>query len=191
MDDRWADIWLDDDTARRRARIRPAPGLGHDRPPGRSWPEAQRFELAGSWPPRYQAANPARHVWPPGMRPADDRGRPGHVGWDQANALARNAHQATNAVRMAAPARPATSAQDLVRMRARWTRPRNPRAVHNSGRRRLVYEIPRPRARWRRPPVILHDLATDPGRPRWLQILAGLAVIGILAAAMLLALALA
>jgi hypothetical protein len=39
--------------------------------------------------------------------------------------------------------------------------------------------------------VILHDLAMDPGRPRWLQILAGLAMIGILAAAMLLALALA
>ena len=162
MDDRWADIWLDDDTARRRARIRPAPGLGQQ-PPARSWPEAQRFELAGSWPPRYQATNPARHVWPPRMRPADDRGRPGHVGWDQANQLARNAHMATNAVRMAAPATPATSAQDLVRMRARWTRP----------------------------PVILHDLAADPGRPRWLQILAGLGLIVILAAALILALALA
>lgn len=191
MDDRWADIWLDDDTARRRAAVRPAPGLGH-RPPGaRSWPEAQRFELAGSgWPPAFSATNPARHVWPPGMRPADDRGRPGHVGWDQANALARNAHTATNAERVALPARPATSAQDLVRMRARWTRPRNPRAVHNSGRRRVVHEIPRPHARWTRPPVILHDLAA-PHYRRAPRILAGLGLLVILAAGLILTLALA
>lgn len=190
MGDPWADIWMDDDTARRRARIRPAPGLGQQAA-ARSWPEAQHFEQAGLWPPRYRATNAARHVWPAGARPADDRPRAGHVGWDQANQLARNAHQATNAVRVAAPARPAASVQDLARMRARWTRPRNPRAMHLAGRRRLVYEMPRLRTRWTRPPVILQDLAAAQGRPRWLQILAGLAMIGIMAAAMLLALALA
>lgn len=189
MDDRWADIWLDDDQARRRAAVRPAPGLGQQPPGARSWPEAQRFELDG-WPPQFSAANPARHVWPHGMRPADDRGRPGHVGWDQANALARNAHMATNAERVALPARPATSVQDLVRLRDRWRRPRRPAAIHQMGRRAYVHEIPRPRARWTRPPVIMHDLAAPPYK-RAPRILAGLGLLVILAAGLILALALA